>query len=324
MSTNKLAIDLGTANTVVIVQGKGIVIQEPTVVAISLTQRKVLAVGAEAQQMLGKVPKGIEARRPMRQGTIASYQMTEALLKRFIDKAVGRIRIFRPEVVISVPYGLNSVEERAVMQALRSAGAAKITLVPEPLAAAIGAGLPITEPNGSLIINMGGGTSEVAVISLNGIVAAVTERTAGDALTVAITEYLRKQYKLSIGELTAESIKKDYATALELTDPEEFDVSGTHAITGLPTTVKINANELVKPLRQPLNKILEAIHSVLSKTPPELAADITDFGGVLSGGTAMLRNIDVLFTKALGIPMHVVEEPLTCVVRGLDIILSES
>jgi rod shape-determining protein MreB len=318
MASTRLAIDLGTANTVVILQGKGVVIQEPTVVAVSPTEKRVVAVGSEAKEMLGRVPQGIEARRPLQQGTIASYRMTEALLKRFLNKALGSFRLFKPEVIISVPAGVTSVEERAVIQALTAAGAGRIYLLPEPIAAAIGAQMPIHTSAGNLIVNMGGGTSEIAVISLNGIVQAKSERIAGDALNEAIIDHFRRNHKLAIGEPTAENIKITIGDAIETKHPLTMEVKGRSLQSGLPESQEIDSNEIAKVLRPNLNKIITAVHDVLSKTPPELAADIIDNGIVLSGGTALLRNIDLLFTKALGVPAHIVDEPLFCVVRGLS------
>ena len=318
---NRLAIDLGTANTVVILQGKGVIIQEPTVVAVSVKEKKVLAVGIEAKEMLGKVPEGIEARRPLQMGSIANYRMTEALLKRFVNKAIGRWRFSKPEIMISVPAELSSVEERAVVQALNAAGAGKIYLLPEPIAAAIGAKMPINTSSGNLIVNMGGGTSEIAVISLNGIVSSKSQRVAGDALNNAIVEHFRKRRKLLIGERMAEQVKIDIGSAVEVDSEDEIEVRGRNTKTGLPDAQTITTNEVVKILREPLNQIIAAIHRVLESTPPELASDIIDRGMVLSGGTSLLRNIDVLFTKAIGVPAHVAEDSLLCVVNGLSIAL---
>lgn len=318
MALNRLAIDLGTANTIVIVQGKGVVIQEPTVVAVSPSEKRLLAVGNEAREMLGKVPEGIEARRPMKMGTIANYRMTEALLKKFISSALGQLRFFKPEVIISVPASITSVEERAVIQALNSAGAGKIYLLPEPIAAALGAELPIHNSTANMIVNMGGGTSEIAVLSMNGIVSSHSERVAGDSLNDAIQEYVKKKRGLLIGEKAAESIKINIGSAIKLSDPMEMQVNGLNLKSGLPDSITISSDEIAEIVKPILNKILRSIHSTLSKIPPELASDIIDKGIVLSGGTAMLRNVDVFFTDALGVPVHVVEEPLYCVVRGLE------
>jgi len=314
----RLAIDFGTANCVIILQGKGVVVQEPTVVAVSPKERKVLAVGEDAKIMLGKVPEGIEARRPLRSGGIANYRLAEALLRKFFDISLGKVRIFKPEVIISVPAGLNSVEERAIIQALNAVGVNKVYLLPEPIAAAIGAEMPIHTSSGNLIVNLGGGTVEIAVLSLNGIVSYSSHRGSGDALNEAIISFLKHKHKLIIGEQTAEKIKIEIGAAMELKKELKMEVRGKDIKTGLPLAVVIKSNELVKPLRGVLNEVIEAIKHVLNDTPPELLADIVDRGLVLSGGTAMLRNIDQLLTCAIGIPAHVVDEPLTCVVRGLN------
>ncbi len=313
----KIAIDLGTANSLVLVQGKGIVVREPTVVAVSLDDRKVVAVGEDAKNMLGKVPGNIVAKRPLRQGVIASYRLTEALLKSLLNKAIGKSRFFKPDVMISVPAGLTSVEERAVIEAAASAGAGRIYLIPEPIAAAIGAQLPISTSTGNMIVNMGGGTSEIAVISMNGIVTFESKRIAGDALTEAIIAYMRKSRSTVIGEQMAEKIKIEIGSAIELEKPKEMEVRGRDVNSGLPVTVMVNSNEIHNAVRSVLNQIIYAIKTVLEKTPPELASDIIDRGMVLSGGTAMFSNLDTLFTRATGVPAHVVEEPLDAVVSGV-------
>lgn len=317
-SPQKIAIDLGTANSLVIVQGKGIVVQEPTVVAYSPEEKKVLAVGQEAKEMLGKVPKNIVARRPMKNGVIAYYKLTEALLRRFIDKAIGRSRLFKPEVMISVPAGITSVEERAVIDAVASAGAGKVYLIPEPIAAAIGAKLPIHTSGGNMIVNMGGGTSEIAIISMNGIVRAHSERVAGDALNEAISNFVRKKYGLLIGEQMSEAIKMEIGSAILEEAERKMEVRGRDLNTGLPGSIYVDSNTLVEPIVQVLNKIIFSIKNVLEDTPPELASDIIDYGIILSGGTAKLRGIDKLFTRAIGVPVSVVEDPLTAVVRGIS------
>ncbi len=313
----KIAIDLGTANSLVLVKGKGIVVREPTVVAVSLDDKKVVAIGNEAKDMLGKVPGNIVAKRPLQQGVIASYRLTEALLKALLNRAIGRSRFFKPEVMISVPAGLTSVEERAVIEATASAGAGKIYLIPEPIAAAIGAELPISTSAGNMIVNMGGGTTEVAVISMNGIVTFESRRVAGDALNEAIINYMRKKRDLAIGEQMAERIKMKIASAIKLTDPLEMDVRGRDLNTGLPTVVRVNSNELYDSIKKVLNQIIQAIKNVLENVPPELTSDIIDRGMVLSGGTALFNNIDELFTQATGVPAHVVENPLDAVVLGV-------
>lgn len=318
MAGKKIAIDLGTSNALIAIVKKGIVVREPTVVAISLDDKKILAVGQEAKLMLGKVPGNIVARRPIRQGVIASYKITEALIRTLLNKALGRSRFFKPEVMISVPAGITSVEERAVIEAAAQAGAGKVYLMPEPLAAAVGAKLPISSSTGNMIVNMGGGTSEIAVISMNGIVAYESKRTAGDSLNEAIINYVRKRFDIAIGEQMAEQVKIEIGSATLMDEPLKMEVRGRSVTGGMPTTVIITSNDIADSLKFVLNDIIGAIKFVLEKTPPELASDIIDRGMVLSGGTALLRNIDELFTKATGVPAHVVESPLECVVNGLQ------
>lgn len=317
MFHKKIGIDLGTANSLVYVEGKDLIINEPTVVAISVEDKKVLAVGSEAKEMLGKVPDNIIASRPLQEGVIASYRLTNALLKHFIDVALGSSRLFKPEVMISVPAGLTTVEERAVIEAALSAGAGKVYLLPEPIAAAIGAKLPISTSAGNMIVNMGGGTCEIAVISMNGIVAFNSERVGGDAVNDAISSFIRKHHNLLIGEQMAEQVKIKIGSAIKVDNPGEMEVKGRDVTTGMPKTLQINSNEIADAIRPVLNQIILAIKKVLEKTPPELSADVIDRGMVLSGGTAQIRNIDELFTKATGVPAHVVDEPLYCVIRGI-------
>ena len=313
----KVAIDLGTANSLVLVEGRGIVVREPTVVAISLNDKKVVAIGNDAKEMLGKVPENIVAKRPLRQGVIASYRLTEALMKSLLNKAIGRTRFFKPDVMISVPAGLTSVEERAVLEAAVSAGAGEVYLIPEPIAAAIGAQLPISTSTGNMIVNMGGGTTEIAVISMNGIVTFESKRLAGDAINEEIINYMRKIKGVVIGEQMAEKIKMEVASAVRVDSPGEMEVRGRDVNSGLPTTVLVNANEINEAIKPVLNQIIGAIKNVLEKTPPELASDIIDRGMVLSGGTALLSNIDVLFTRATGVPAHIVDNPMDAVVIGV-------
>jgi rod shape-determining protein MreB len=317
LGSKKIAIDLGTTNTRVHIQGRGIVLQEPTVVAISSKEHRVIAVGREAREMLGKVPEGIEARHPLISGGIANYRAAEALLKRFLDKSLGKIRLNKPEIIISVPAGITSVEERAIIQVLTSAGAGKIYLLPEPIAAAIGAGLPINTSSGNMIVNIGGGTAEIAILSLNGIVTYQSKRGAGDAVDNAIIGYMRKQYDLLIGEQMAETVKFEIGSALPLSEDLSLEVRGRNLKTGLPDSVMVTSNELADAIKYILLEIVSSIKVVLENTPPELASDIIDRGIVLSGGTALLRKVDELLTKATGVPVHVVEEPLLCVVKGL-------
>ncbi len=314
----KVAIDLGTTNTVIIIPGQGIVLQEPTVVAISPREKKVLAVGTEAYEMLGKVPENIEARKPLQFGAIANYLVAEAMLRKYLDRVLGRIRVSKPEIMVSVPAGLTSVEERAVVQALTSAGAGRILLLPEPIAAAIGAGLPISTSSGNMIVNLGGGTAEIAVISLNGIVAYESKRGSGDAINDNIINFLKREKGILVGELMAEKIKLEIGSAERVSEPLSMEIRGRNMKTGLPDTLELNTNDLVDPIRSVLIEIIQAIKAVLEKTPPELVSDIIDRGIVLSGGTSMLRNIDDLFTKATGVSVHLVEDPLHCVVKGLS------
>lgn len=313
----KIAIDLGTANSFVLVKGRGIVISEPTVVAVSLDDKKVLAIGNEAKEMLGKVPGNIVARRPLKQGVIASYKLTEALLKALIGRVSGGNRFFKPEVMISVPAGLTSVEERAVVEAAVAAGAGKVYLIPEPVAAAIGAELPISTSTGNMIINMGGGTSEIAVISLNGIVTFQSKRMAGDAINDAIAAHIRREFGLLVGEQMAEKIKMEVGSAIHLKSPAEMEIRGRNLNSSLPTALVINSNDVVVPIQSVLFEIIATVKEVMEQTPPELASDIIDRGVVLSGGTAALKNIDELFTLKTGVPAHIVDEPLYAVIKGL-------
>lgn len=313
----KVGIDLGTANSIIAVMGKGIILSEPTVVAISPKDKKVIAIGEEAKGMLGKVPGDIEARRPIRQGVIASYKLTEMLFQHLINKALGRVRFFKPEIMISVPAGITSVEERAVIEAAVQAGAGKVYLIPEPIAAAIGAKMPISSSAGNMIINMGGGTSEIAVISMNGIVTYESKRIAGDALNESLVNFIRKKFGLVIGEQMAEKIKMEIGSALPMEKPLSMEIRGRDGSTGMPNSITINTNDVVDGLKPVLNQIIVSIKNVLEITPPELSSDIIDRGMVLSGGTALLRNIDDLFTKATGVSAHVVEDPMHTVIKGI-------
>jgi len=321
MIGKKLGIDLGTANSVVFVQGEGIVLTEPTVVAIDVNTYTVIAVGEKAKKMIGKTPENIVAKRPLRDGVIADSRVTEALLRHFFDKALGRARFFKPDVVISVPAGITTVEQRAVLKAANAVGSRSITLLPEPLLAALGAGLPIDKSAGSMIVNMGGGTSEVAVISLDGIVEYESLRVAGDAINESIISFMRKKKGVLIGEQTAENIKIKIGSAVEVKDPKEMEVRGRDVGAGMPKSMVIDSNDVAKAIEKPLRDIIKAIQTVLEKTPPELSADIIDRGMVMSGGTAKLRNLDKLLSKATGVPAHVADEPLYCVVRGTGIAL---
>ncbi len=321
MVGKKLGIDLGTANSVVFVQGEGIVLTEPTVVAIDLDNVTVIAVGKRAKEMIGKTPDNIVAKRPLREGVIADSRIAEALLRHFYDKALGKARFFKPDVVISVPAGITSVEERAVLKAANNVGSKTITLLPEPLLAALGAGLPIHTSSGNMIVNMGGGTTEVAVLSLDGIVKYESLRVSGDALNEYIISYMRKKKGVLIGEQTAENIKIKIGSALEVKDPKEMEVRGRDVGGGMPKSIVVDSNDVAKAIAFPLKNIIQAIKKVLEDTPPELSADIIDRGMVLSGGTANLRNLDKLLSRSTGVPAHVADEPLFCVVKGTGIAL---
>lgn len=317
MLGKKIAIDLGTANSVVYVSGKGIVLKEPTVVAVSVDDERVLAVGNEAREMLGKTPENITATRPLKDGVIADYVVTEALLRYFINKIMGQYRFIKPDVVISIPAGATSVEARAVLEAAYSAGAKTAYLIPEPLAAAIGAGLPVGEPSGNMIVNIGGGTTEIAIVSLYGMVVHGSIRIGGNALDEIITSYIRRQYGLVIGDTTAEQVKIQIGSATPLAREISLEVKGRDSISGFPRTVSLTSTEIASCLAQPLSQIGLAIKNVLEKTPPELSSDIIDKGIVLSGGTALLRNLDKYISGYTGVAAHVADDPLLCVVKGL-------
>ena len=321
MLGKKLGIDLGTANSVIFVQGEGVVLTEPTVVAIDLDTRTVIAVGTKAKQMIGKTPENIVARRPLREGVIADSRITEALLRYFYDRALGKSRLIKPDVVISVPAGITSVEERAVHKAANAVGSRTVTLLPEPLLAALGAGLPIHTSSGNMIVNMGGGTSEVGVMSLDGIVEYESIRVGGDALNEYIISYMKKKKGILIGEQSAENIKIKIGSAVEVRDPKEMEVRGRDVGAGMPKSIMVDSNDIAKAIEFPLKRIISAIKTVLEKTPPELSADIIERGMVMSGGTAKLRNLDKLFSRATGVPCHVADDPLLCVVKGTGIAL---
>jgi rod shape-determining protein MreB len=321
MLRKKIGIDLGTTNILVYLPKKGVVINEPSVVAISTTDKKIMAVGVEAKEMLGKTPDTIIARRPLKDGVIADYRTTEAMLRYFINKALGGLRILRPEVMVAVPAGITSTERRAVVDATMAAGAKAAYIIKEPIVAAIGAGIPIGSPSGNMIIDSGGGTSEVAVISLGGIVASASVRIGGNKLDQAILEYTRRNYNLAIGERTAEDIKINIGSALPMKDPLTMEVRGRDMITGLPRTITMNTNDVVEAVKPALEGMVEAIKDVLHNTPPELAADVIDKGIIMSGGTSLLRNIDQLISKATGVPAYVADDALFCVAKGTGIAL---
>ncbi len=316
--SNDLAIDLGTANTVVYAKGQGIVVSEPSVVAVARDGRgvdKVRAVGKSAKEMLGRTPGNIVAIRPMKEGVIADFEITEAMLRYFIARVHDRKRMVRPRIVIAVPSGITSVEKRAVRESAMSAGAREVYLIDEPMAAAIGAGLPVTEPSGNMIIDIGGGTTEVAVISLSGIVYSNSVRVGGDKMDEAIINYIKRRYNLLIGERTAELIKINIGTAVE-DEPRSMEVKGRDLVAGVPKVQEIKSDEVREALSEPVNAVVEAAKSCLEKTPPELAADIVDKGIVLVGGCAQLRNLDVLLREATSLPVMLAEDPLTAVAIG--------
>lgn len=321
MIVKKIGIDLGTANTLVFVPGKGVVINEPSVVAVSLYENKVLAVGNEAKEMLGRTPDTIKASRPLKDGVIADYRVTEAMLKYFINKVSGRIRLVRPEVMVSIPAGITSTERRAVVDATIKAGAKMAYVVKEPVLAAIGAGIPIHSAQGNMIIDIGGGTSEVAVISLGGVVAAHSARVGGNKFDQAIIDYIKRKYSLAIGERTAEDVKIKIGSAIAQVKDEHMDIHGRDLMGGLPKTINIAGNEVTEALQDELREVINAIKKVLQETPPELSADIMDKGMILSGGGALLQNLDQLITKTIGVPCYVAEDPLKCVVRGTGKVL---
>ncbi|MCD6430590.1 MAG: rod shape-determining protein [Deltaproteobacteria bacterium] len=322
--SSDLAIDLGTANTLVYVEGKGIIIDEPSVVAVqSLPNgtKKVLAVGTEAKLMLGRTPGNIVAIRPMKDGVIADFEVTEAMLRHFITKVHKRKKWVRPRTVICVPSGITPVERRAVKESAESAGAREVYLIEEPMAAGIGAGLPITEPTGNMVVDIGGGTTEVAVISLAGIVFSRSVRVGGDKIDESITQYIRRKYNMLIGERMAEQIKIELGAATPLDEPETMTIKGRDTVAGVPQVLEINSEEIREALTEPVNAILDAVRVALERTPPELAADIVDKGIMLTGGGALLRNLDTLMRHETGLPITVVEDPLTCVVRGSGMVL---
>lgn len=312
---------MGTANTLVYVPKKGVILNEPSVVAVSLEENRVLAVGNEAKEMIGRTPDTIVASRPMKDGVIADYRITEAMLRYFINKAGGRIRLLRPEVMVSVPAGITSTERRAVVDATIQAGAKAAYVVKQPVLAAIGAGIPINTPSGNMIIDIGGGTAQVAVISLGGIVASTSVRVAGDKIDQAIAEYLKRKYNLAIGERTAEEIKIIVGSALPQKKEEVMEVRGRDLMFGLPKIVEIRSNEITEAISDQLFEIVRSVKSVLHDTPPELSADVMEKGMVMSGGTSLLKNLDELLTQATGVPAYVAEDPLLCVAKGAGIAL---
>jgi len=317
----RIGIDLGTANILVYVPGKGVVINEPSVVAVSYPNNKILAVGNEAKVMIGRTPETIIAYRPMKDGVIADYRVTEAMLRYFMGKAAGRWNILKPEVLVSVPAGVTSAERRAVVEAALKAGAKAAYVVKEPILAAIGAGIPIYEPRGHMIVDIGGGTTDVAVISLGGIVSSKSVKVAGNKIDQAITDYIKKQHNLAIGDRTAEEIKIAIGSAIPMEEELAHTIKGRDFLTGLPRALDIRTNEVVKAVESELRDIVKAIKYVLNETPPELASDIIEHGITLTGGGSMLRNLNVLVARSTGVPANLAKDALFCVAKGTGIAL---
>lgn len=322
MFTRKIGIDLGTANTIVFVPGKGFIINEPTIVALSVPDNTVLAVGREAKDMIGRTPDNIVAYRPLKEGVIADYYITKAMMKYFINKASGSFNLFKPEVVISVPAGISPTEKRAVINAAKEAGAKEAYIVKEPILAALGAGVPINNYSGNMIINIGGGTSEVAVVALGGIVAWSSLRVAGNKFDQAIMDYIKKKYSLFLGEQSAETVKIEIGSALPTKEKLEYRLRGRDMVSGLPRDLVITSNEIAEALNPHLLDIAASVQSVFNNTPPELVADIMEKGIILSGGGAHLRYIDEFFRRMTGVQTYVAEDPLYCVAKGTGLILN--
>lgn len=319
--SKRVGIDLGTANSLVWLEGKGVVLNEPTVVAVSLNDNRVVAIGNEAREMLGRTPGNIVTSKPMKDGVVADYRVTEALLATFISRTIGRSFLFKPEVMICVPAGCTQVERRAVLDAAMSAGARNVYLIDEPLAAAIGANLPIAEASGNMVLDIGGGSAEAAVISLGGVVVHRSSRVGGNALDEAIGKYVRKKHNLVIGDQTAEKIKIKIGSATKLKETKLMKVKGRDVAAGMPREVELTSDEITEALEQPLGKVIKVIKDVLEEVPPELAADIIDKGVVMTGGTSTLTNLDALIRESTGVPCSVAEEPMTCVIRGIGVAL---
>ena len=317
----KLGIDLGTANTLVFMPDEGVILNEPSVVAVSIPDNKIMAVGADAKGMVGKAPDIITVYRPMKDGVIADYRVTEAMLRYFINKALGNWNFFKPEVMISVPAGVTSTERRSVVEAAVRAGARAAYVIKEPILAALGAGIPIQEPTGYMIVYIGGGTTDVAVISLGGIVASTSVKVAGNKIDQAISDYVKKTYNLAVGERTSEDIKIAIGSAVPVEKNESYTIKGRDLLTGLPRQATVTTNEIVKAIDYELRDMIKAIKSVLQETPPELAADIIDKGIVMTGGSSLLKNIDELVYRSTGVKARVADEALLCVAKGTGIAL---
>jgi len=319
-----MAIDLGTANTLVYVKGEGVILTEPSIVAVQRGANQVLAVGHEAKRMVGRTPGNIVAIRPMKDGVIADFEVTEKMLRSFIQKVHNHRSLVRPRIIVAIPSGVTEVEKRAVRDSALQAGAREVYLIEEPMAAAIGAGLPIEEPSGSMIVDIGGGTTEVAVISLGGIVQSKSVRVAGDELDEAIINHTKRRYNVLIGEATAEQLKIRMGSAYPLKEEMRAEIKGRDLVTGLPRTLEITSEEIREAIEEPLQQIIEAIKMTLERTPPELASDIVDRGIVLAGGTSLLRGLDERLRAETGLPVNLAEDPLTCVVMGSGKVLDES
>ncbi len=317
----KVAIDLGTTNVLVYLPKRGIVVNEPSVVAISKDEKKVLAVGTEAKEMIGRTPDTIIAERPLKDGVIANYKTTEAMLRYFINRALGAVRLFRPEVMVAVPAGITSTERRAVIDAAMAAGARAAYIIKEPIVAAIGADIPIGSASGHMIIDIGGGTAEIAVISLGGIVSVGSVRIGGNRFDTSIADHIRRKYNLAIGDRTAEQVKISVGSAMFMNKPLEMEVKGRDMITGLPRIVKISSDDTTEAFQHDMEDLVQAIKEVLHKTPPELSADVMNKGIIMSGGSGQLRNLDELIAQATGVACYVADEPLLCVAKGTGVAL---
>ncbi|MCE2801978.1 MAG: rod shape-determining protein [Gemmatimonadota bacterium] len=324
LTANSIAVDLGTANTLVYVKGEGIVLNEPSVVAIDRETKKIKGVGLEAKRMLGRTPEGVLAVRPMKDGVIADFEITEKMLRFFLELIIKNhpFRV-KPRVIVCVPSGITEVERRAVRDSALGAGAKEVFMVAEPMAAAIGVGLPVETPTGNMVIDIGGGTTEIAVIALSGMVSDTSIRVGGDELDTSIVQFMRKQYNLLIGEPTAEQIKIQIGSAAPLGEEREMEVKGRDLVSGIPKTVRVHSVEIREAVQEPIQQIVNAVRRALEITPPELASDIVDRGIVMTGGGALIRGLDVLLTQETGLPIHVDEDPLTCVVRGTGRILDD-
>ena len=321
MFNKKIGIDLGTCNSIVFTPQKGVVLSEPSVVAVTLEENKILAVGKEAKEMTGRTPDSIRIYRPLKDGVIADYRVTEAMMKHFVKKAGSRFSFLKPELLVGVPAGITSTEKRAVIEAGMAAGARGVYVAKEPVLAAIGAGIPINSCSGHMIVDIGGGTSEVAVISLGGVVTCESLRVAGDKIDQAITNYIKKKYNLAIGEQTAEEIKVKIGTALPEKEEREIEIRGRDLMSGLPQNIKVRSNEVCEAISDRLDDIVQTVKEVLRDTPPELSADIMDKGMIISGGGALIRNIDELNAQSIGVPCFIAEEPLLCVAKGTGVVL---